>query len=29
LIILSAPPASEAYGKLKLLGVLGDQEVGA
>ena len=28
-IVLSAPPASEAYGKLKLLGVLGDQEVGA
>jgi hypothetical protein len=29
LVILSAPPASESYGKLKLLGVLGDQEVGA
>jgi transcriptional regulator with XRE-family HTH domain len=29
LIILSAPPTSESYGKLKLLGVLGDQEVGA
>jgi transcriptional regulator with XRE-family HTH domain len=29
LIILSAQPATEAYGKLKLLGVLGDQEVGA
>jgi transcriptional regulator with XRE-family HTH domain len=28
LIILSAPPATEAYGKLKLLGVLGDHEVG-
>ena len=28
LVILSAPPASESYGKLKLLGVLGDQEVG-
>ncbi|HZA10221.1 helix-turn-helix transcriptional regulator [Mycobacterium sp.] len=29
LVILSAPPASEAYNKLKLLSVLGDQEVGA
>ena len=29
LVILSAPPASESYGKLKLLGVLGEQEVGA
>jgi hypothetical protein len=29
LIILSAQPASESYGKLKLLSVLGDQEVGA
>jgi transcriptional regulator with XRE-family HTH domain len=29
LVILSAPPASESYNKLKLLGVLGDQEVGA
>jgi transcriptional regulator with XRE-family HTH domain len=29
LIILSAPPSSESYGKLKLLGVLGEQEVGA
>jgi hypothetical protein len=29
LIILSAQPGSESYGKLKLLGVLGDQEVGA
>ena len=28
LIILSAQPASESYGKLKLLSVLGDQEVG-
>ena len=28
LVILTAPPASESYGKLKLLGVLGDQEVG-
>jgi transcriptional regulator with XRE-family HTH domain len=28
LIILSAPPASESYGKLKLLSVLGDQTVG-
>jgi transcriptional regulator with XRE-family HTH domain len=29
LVILSAPPSSESYGKLKLLGVLGEQEVGA
>jgi transcriptional regulator with XRE-family HTH domain len=29
LVILTAPPASESYGKLKLLGVLGEQEVGA
>jgi transcriptional regulator with XRE-family HTH domain len=29
LVILSAPPASESYGKLKLLGVLGEQQVGA
>ena len=29
LVILSAQPASESYGKLKLLGVLGDQQVGA
>ncbi len=29
LVILSAPPASESYGKLELLGVLGAQEVGA
>jgi transcriptional regulator with XRE-family HTH domain len=29
LVILSAPPASESYGKLKLLAVLGNQEVGA
>jgi transcriptional regulator with XRE-family HTH domain len=29
LIILSAQPASESYGKLRLLSVLGDQEVGA
>jgi transcriptional regulator with XRE-family HTH domain len=29
LVILRAAPASESYGKLKLLGVLGDQEVGA
>lgn len=29
LIILSAQPASESYNKLKLLSVLGDQEVGA
>lgn len=29
LIILSAPPSSESYGKLKLLGVLGEQEVDA
>jgi transcriptional regulator with XRE-family HTH domain len=29
LVILSAPPASEPYGKLKLLGVLGDQAIDA
>jgi hypothetical protein len=29
LVILTSPPASESYGKLRLLAVLGDQEVGA
>jgi hypothetical protein len=29
LVILTAPPASESYGKLRLLAVAGHQEVGA